>query len=54
MQRYIDANALYEQTAKWEAEAMEEVKKSSDWLKWSIILGERTAFKHDIQVKKLL
>ena len=58
---YIDGEALYEQTAKWEAAALAQVEKLcskplkdmsadeiSDWRKWSCILNERSAFKHDV------
>jgi len=52
--RLINADKLYEQTAKWEAAALENVKKHqyddhpAEWNKWSIILAERTAFKFDV------
>ena len=52
--RLIDADKLYEQTAEWEAAALENVKKHqyddnpAEWNKWSMILAERTAFKFDI------
>ncbi len=59
--RLIDADALYERTAEWEAQAgayiedlirtpldeMTEDEKSK-WKRWTAILGERTAFKHDV------
>lgn len=61
MPRYIDADALYEQTAEWEASAlayiaelnrtpleeMDEDEKA-EWRRWTAILGERSAFKHDV------
>lgn len=61
MARYIDADALYEQTAEWEASAlayiaelnrtplaeMDEDEKA-EWRRWTAILGERSAFKHDV------
>ena len=53
--RLIDADALYRKTAEWEEEAMQIVNKASEteadgfnWIRWSTILGERSAFKHDI------
>ena len=61
MPRYIDANALYERTAEWEASALEYVEKlkrtpleemdadeMDEWRRWTAILGERSAFKHDV------
>ena len=50
----IDADALYERTAEWEAWALAEVEKHDpredreEWQKWTHILNERTAFKHDV------
>lgn len=54
--RLIDADALYEQTAEWEAQSLAQVKKHDPraedqtwgWAHWSVVLVERTAFKHDI------
>ena len=51
--RLIDADALYKKAAEWESLAMEALKKpslnvSAEGLRWQTILGERTAFKHDI------
>lgn len=54
--RLIDADKLYENTANLEAIALEQVNKYdprieeeyTDWVRWSAILTERTAFKHDI------
>ncbi len=52
--RLIDADALYEQTAEWEATALHMVEKTmndedkTEWRRWTAILGERTAFKHDV------
>ena len=59
--RLIDADALYEKTAEWEARALAVVEKLNEkpfeemdaneiteWRKWSCILGERSAFKHDV------
>lgn len=53
--RLIDGDALYEKACDLEAQALDyTVKISSDeekrdeWLKWSAILAERTAFKHDV------
>lgn len=54
MGRMVDADALYERTAEWEAQALAEVEKHDpredreEWLKWTYILNERTAFKHDV------
>ena len=61
MARYIDADALYEQTAEWEARALAVVEnlnskpleemdanELTEWRKWSCILNERSAFKHDV------
>lgn len=51
---YIDKNALYEQTAKWEAQALAQVERTmndedkTEWKKWSIILKERSAFKFNV------
>lgn len=51
---YIDKNALYEQTAKWEAQALAQVERTmndedkTEWKKWPIILKERSAFKFDV------
>lgn len=61
MPRLIDADKLYEQTAEWEAQAlsmieqlnrtpleeMDEVEKA-EWRRWTAILNERSAFKHDV------
>lgn len=53
--RLIDADALYEKTANWEAQALHMVEvtmydedKLEEWRKWSTVLTERSAFKHDI------
>ena len=54
--RLIDADALYEQTAEWEAKALAQVEKhdprvenqTRGWAHWSVVLVERTAFKYDI------
>lgn len=54
MMRPIDAKKLYEQTAELEAEALAQVKRLDPkeeyerWLRWTIALTERTAFKHDV------
>lgn len=61
MPRYIDAVALYENTAEWEARALAKVRELNrtppyemtdedrkEWRMWTAILGERTAFKHDV------
>lgn len=53
----ISRQALYEQTAEWVASALHMVEKLmqsedpddiKEWKKWSVILRERTAFKHDV------
>ena len=41
MERLIDADVLYRKTAEWEDDRF-------NWARWSTILGERSAFKHDI------
>ena len=52
--RLIDGDALYERTAEWEAQALAKVDRfdprenMEDWKKWTDILCERTAFKHDV------
>ena len=52
--RLTDADALYEKTANWEAQALHMVKVTmydedkTEWRKWSTILTERSAFKYDI------
>ena len=61
MSRIIDADALYEKTAEWEASALayiEELNREplwemdedekAEWRRWTAILGERSAFKHDV------
>ena len=54
MKRYIDADALYERTAEWEAQALAQVERTmndedkTEWKKWSVILTERSAFKFDV------
>lgn len=59
--KLIDADALYEQTAEWEASALHHIEElnrtplaemdddeRSEWRKWTAILAERSAFKHDV------
>lgn len=52
--RLIDADALYEKTAEWEAQALHMVEVTmhdedeTEWRRWSAVLTERSAFKHDI------
>ena len=53
--RLIDADVLYERACELEAQALEYVgkiihddEKIEEWRKWSAILNERTAFKHDV------
>ena len=54
MKRYIEADALYERTAEWEAQALAQVERTmndedkTEWKKWSVILTERSAFKFDV------
>ena len=54
MNKYIDAGALYEKTAEWEAQALHMMnihrndEDDTEWKKWSIILTERSAFKFDV------
>lgn len=50
----ISRMALYEKTAKWEAQALHMVEihmhdeDTTEWRKWSTILTERSAFKFDV------
>lgn len=52
--RTIDAEKFYKQTAELEAEALAYVKKLDPrkdyekWIRWTVVLTERTAFKHDV------
>lgn len=59
--RLIDADALYEKTAEWEARALAveeklnekpfeemDANEITEWRMWLCILGERTAFRHDV------
>lgn len=53
--RLIDADALYEKACDLEAQALDyavkisnDEEKREEWLKWSTILTERTAFKYDV------
>ena len=52
--RLIDADVLYEKTAEWEAQALHMVEVTmndedkTEWRKWTAVLNERSAFKHDI------
>jgi hypothetical protein len=45
---------LYEKTAEWEAQALHMVElhmrddDKAEWRKWSTVLAERSAFKHDV------
>lgn len=61
MNDLISRQALYEKTAEWEARALAVIEKMNrkpfeemdaneitEWRKWSCILGERSAFKHDV------
>lgn len=50
----ISRRALYEKTAKWEAQAFHMVKlhmcddDKTEWRKWATVLAERSAFKYDV------
>ena len=53
--RLIDADALYKNVCDLEAQAIDytvkisnDEEKREEWLRWSAILAERTAFKHDV------
>lgn len=52
--RLVDADALYEKTAEWEAQALHMVEMTmrdednAEWRRWSAVLTERSAFKHDV------
>jgi len=55
MSRLIDGDALYEKACDLEAQALDytvkisnDKEKRGEWLRWSAILAERTAFKHDV------
>ena len=54
MSYLIDKRVLYKQTSEWEAQALAMVEKTmhdedpTEWRRWSAVLTERTAFKHDI------
>ena len=53
--RLIDGDALYNQTAEWEAQALAQVERYSpeysreEWRWWSAVLKERGAFKRDLE-----
>ena len=58
MDDLISRKKLLEQTAEWEAAALEQVGKldprngqeeREEWLKWSAILQERSAFRSDVE-----
>lgn len=50
----IDREKLYEQTANWDAQALDQVlkhhpeKDRDEWRWWSAVLNERSAFKRDV------
>ena len=53
--RLIDGNALYEKACDLEAQALDytvkisnDEEKAEEWRRWSAILAERSAFKHDV------
>lgn len=53
--RLIDGDALYEKASDLEAQALDytvkisnDEEKREEWIRWSAILAERTAFKHDV------
>ena len=55
MRRLIDGDALYEKASDLEAQALDyavkisnDEEKREEWIRWSAILAERTAFKHDV------
>lgn len=55
MSRLIDADALYKKACDLEAQAIDytvkisnDEEKRDEWLRWSAILAERTAFKYDV------
>lgn len=55
MRRLIDGDALYEKASDLEAQALDyavkisnDEEKREEWLRWSAILAERTAFKYDV------
>ena len=55
MKRLIDGDALYEKASDLEAQALDytvkisnDEEKREEWIRWSAILAERTAFKHDV------
>lgn len=54
MSDLISRKTLYEKTAKWEAQALEQVKRydpslfKEEWLWWSNVLKERTSFKQAV------
>ena len=62
MDVYIEKGALYNKTAAWAASALTYIEKLQkkpwaemseaekiEWLKWQAILGERLAFKFDVE-----
>ena len=54
MSRLVDADKLYEKFSELETQALEQVGKLDaeedgvEWHRWSVILVERSAFKHDV------
>lgn len=50
----IDKAKLYEKVAEWETQALQHASKLleannvEEWRRWTSILNERTAFKHDV------
>lgn len=53
--RLINADALYEKACDLEAQALDytvkishDEEKAEEWRRWSAILAERSAFKHDV------
>ena len=53
--RLVDADTLYEKACDLEAQALDyavkisnDEEKREEWLRWSAILAERTAFKNDV------
>lgn len=54
MSEYIDTEKFYADAVKWESEALTVLASLdpnvdyTEYVKWSVILNERTSFKHDI------
>lgn len=54
MRKYIDTEKFYAEAVKWESQALTVLASLdpnvdyTEYAKWSVILNERTSFKHDI------